>query len=77
MSVIVECWQSIPACERELMARADLTGVTSIDGPGTSCLAAMHREGAEFVAAPNTIVQLFRLRASGLIASVYIGINRR
>ncbi len=51
VAVMEECWQSIPACERELMARVDLTGVTSIDGPGKSCLAAMHREGAEFVAA--------------------------
>jgi hypothetical protein len=29
----------------------DLTGVTSIDPAGKACLAAMHRQGAEFVAA--------------------------
>ena len=29
----------------------DLTGVTFIDAAGQACLAAMHRQGAEFVAA--------------------------
>jgi hypothetical protein len=29
----------------------DLTGVTFIDAAGKACLAAMHREGAEFVTA--------------------------
>jgi hypothetical protein len=29
----------------------DLTGVTYIDDEGEACLAAMHRQGAEFIAA--------------------------
>ena len=29
----------------------DLTEVTSIDAAGRACLAAMHRQGAEFIAA--------------------------
>ena len=29
----------------------DLTGVTFIDDEGEACLAAMHRQGAEFIAA--------------------------
>ena len=33
------------------MLRVDLTGVTFIDAMGQDCLAAMHRQGAEFVAA--------------------------
>src|SRR5438477_2831576 len=51
VAVMEECWQSIPACERELMARVDLTGVTSIDAAGKACLEVMHRQGAVFVAA--------------------------
>ena len=31
--------------------RLDLTGVTFIDAAGRACLAAMHRQGAEFIAA--------------------------
>jgi anti-anti-sigma regulatory factor len=31
--------------------RVDLTGVTFIDAAGKACLAAMHRQGAEFIAA--------------------------
>ena len=30
--------------------RFDLTGVTFIDAAGRACLAAMHRQGAEFIA---------------------------
>ena len=33
------------------MLRLDLTGVTFIDAAGKACLAAMHRQGAEFIAA--------------------------
>ena len=32
------------------MVRIDLTGVTFIDAAGRACLAAMHRQGAEFIA---------------------------
>ncbi len=46
-----ECWQSTLAHERKPILRVDLTGVTFIDEAGKACLAAMHRQGAEFVAA--------------------------
>jgi ABC-type transporter Mla MlaB component len=46
-----ECWRDALASRREPMFRVDLTGVTSIDAAGQACLAALHREGAEFTAA--------------------------
>jgi ABC-type transporter Mla MlaB component len=46
-----ECWQSTLARQRKPTLRVDLTGVTDIDAAGTACLAAMHRQGAEFIAA--------------------------
>jgi hypothetical protein len=46
-----ECWQSALACPCEPRLRVDLTGVTCIDAAGKACLAALHRQGAEFVAA--------------------------
>jgi hypothetical protein len=49
--VLEECWQSAPARPRELILRVDLTGVTAIDAAGRACLAGLHREGAELVAA--------------------------
>jgi ABC-type transporter Mla MlaB component len=45
------CWQSSLARRHKPILRVDLTGVTSIDTAGKACLAAMHRQGAEFVAA--------------------------
>jgi ABC-type transporter Mla MlaB component len=45
------CWQSALARRHKPTLRVDLTGVTSIDAAGQACLAAMHRQGAEFVAA--------------------------
>jgi hypothetical protein len=45
------CWQGAVAGRREPILRHDLTGVTSIDAAGKACLAAMHRQGAEFIAA--------------------------
>ena len=48
--VMEECWQTARARQRKPILRVDLTGVTSIDAPGRAHLAAMHREGAEFVA---------------------------
>ena len=44
------CWQLTRACRRESVLRVDLTGVTSIDAAGRACLAAMHRQGAVFIA---------------------------
>jgi anti-anti-sigma regulatory factor len=44
------CWQGILARQHEPIVRVDLTGVTFIDAAGQGCLAAMHRQGAEFIA---------------------------
>jgi len=46
-----ECWQNALACQHKPVLRVDLTGVTSINAAGQACLAALHRQGAEFVAA--------------------------
>ncbi len=46
-----ECWQSTLARQRKPIVRIDLTGVTFIGDAGKACLAAMYRQGAEFVAA--------------------------
>ena len=48
---VEECWQSTLAHQRKPILRVDLTGVTFIDDAGKACLAAMHRQGAELVAA--------------------------
>ena len=48
---VEECWQSTLAQQRKPILRVDLTGVTFIDDAGKACLAAMHRQGAELVAA--------------------------
>src|SRR5262245_58666283 len=45
------CWQGALARRRKPILRVDLTGVTFIDAAGKACLAALHRQGAEFVAA--------------------------
>jgi ABC-type transporter Mla MlaB component len=49
--VLEECWQTALARQRKPILRVDLTGVTAIDAAGRAHLAAMQREGAEFVAA--------------------------
>ena len=49
--VLQECWQSTLAGRRVQFLRLDLTGVTSIDAAGRACLAALHQQGAEFIAA--------------------------
>ena len=49
--VLEECWQSAVTGRRKPTRRVDLTGVTFIDAAGRACLAALHRQGAEFVAA--------------------------
>ena len=46
-----ECWQGTLARRRKPILRVDLTGVTFIDAAGKACLAALHRQGAEFIAA--------------------------
>src|SRR5262249_18962353 len=48
----VEEWRRRALARRRWpIVRFDLTGVTFIDGAGKAYLAAMHRQGAEFVAA--------------------------
>jgi anti-anti-sigma regulatory factor len=44
------CWQSTLACRSKPTLCVDLTGVTFIDDAGRACLAALYRQGAEFVA---------------------------
>ena len=51
LRVLEECWQGTLARRRRPNLRVDLTGVTFIDAAGKAYLAAMHRLGAEFVAA--------------------------
>ena len=48
---VEQCWQSTLAHHRKPILRVDLTDVTFIDDAGKACLAAMHRQGAELVAA--------------------------
>jgi RND family efflux transporter MFP subunit len=45
-----ECWQSALASQPKPILRLDLSGLTFINGAGQACLAALHRQGAEFVA---------------------------
>ena len=49
--VLQECWQSALPRQPQPILRVDLTEVTSIDAAGRACLAALHRQGAEFIAA--------------------------
>jgi anti-anti-sigma regulatory factor len=49
--VLEECWQSALARQREPILRVNLTDVTFIDAAGRTCLAALHRQGAELIAA--------------------------
>jgi anti-anti-sigma regulatory factor len=48
---VEQCWQSTLNRQRKPILHVDLTGVTFIDAAGKACLAAMHRQGAELVAA--------------------------
>lgn len=48
---VEECRQRTLAGRRRPAVRVDLTGVTFIDAAGKAYLAAMHRQGAEFVCA--------------------------
>jgi hypothetical protein len=49
--VLQECWQSALPRQPQPILRVDLTEVTSIDADGRACLAALHRQGAELIAA--------------------------
>ena len=61
------CWQGARARRRKPTLRVDLTGVTFIDAAGQACLAALHRQGAEFLVADclmkATVADI--IRASG------------
>jgi anti-anti-sigma regulatory factor len=46
-----EYTRSVLTRQPEPILRVDLTGVTFIEEAGKACLAALHRDGAEFVAA--------------------------
>jgi anti-anti-sigma regulatory factor len=46
-----KCWRSTLARQRKPTLCVDLTGVTFIDAAGQASLAALHRQGAEFLAA--------------------------
>ena len=46
-----DCWQRSLDCQRTRTRLIDLTEVTFVDAAGKACLAAMHRQGAEFTAA--------------------------
>jgi hypothetical protein len=48
---VEECRQRTLAGLRRMVVRFDLAGVTFIDAAGKAFLAAMHRLGAEFIAA--------------------------
>ena len=50
LRVLEECWQETLSRQSKPMVLIDLTGVTFIDAAGRACLAAMHRQGAEFIA---------------------------
>jgi hypothetical protein len=45
------CWRSALAGQPKPLLRVDLTAMISIDAAGQACLAALHRQGAEFIAA--------------------------
>ena len=45
------CWQDTVNQPRKPVLRIDLTEVTFVDAAGQACLAALYRQGAEFVAA--------------------------
>jgi anti-anti-sigma regulatory factor len=45
-----KCWRTWVASARRPIIRVDLTGVTFIDDAGKARLAAMHEQGAEFIA---------------------------
>jgi len=47
---LMRCWQNALAGQQSKF-RVDLTGVTYIGASGKACLEAMHRQGAEFIAA--------------------------
>ena len=51
LQALEECWRTTLADGPGRVVRVDLTAVTSIDAAGKECLATMHRQGAELIAA--------------------------
>jgi hypothetical protein len=51
VQVLEECWCNALARHRDSTFRLNLTDLTSVDAEGRACLAALHRQGAELVAA--------------------------
>jgi anti-anti-sigma regulatory factor len=51
LQALEECWRTTLAERRRPLVRVDLTAVTFIDAAGKECLASMHRQGAELIAA--------------------------
>jgi len=48
--VVNDCFQNTLASIRKPAVCLDLSGVTFIDNAGQECLAALHRQGVEFIA---------------------------
>jgi ABC-type transporter Mla MlaB component len=48
---LAACWQRILAVQGRPVDRVDLAALTSLDAAGKELLAALHAQGAEFVAA--------------------------
>jgi ABC-type transporter Mla MlaB component len=51
VQALEECWKSAVTREHKALLRVDLTEVTAVDAAGRACLVALHRQGAEFIAA--------------------------
>jgi len=51
LQALEECWRTTLADAPGRVVRVDLTAVTFIDAAGRECLATMHRQGAELIAA--------------------------
>lgn len=48
---VEKCWRDTLASQRRSVLYVDLTGVTSIDTRGKTCLSNLHQQGAEFITA--------------------------
>jgi hypothetical protein len=68
LRALEECWQNTLTRRCKSVVRVDLTEVTYIDVAGKDCLAAMHRQGAEFIAADvltkDIVAEITRLQES-------------
>lgn len=64
-----KCWRRtlISISKDRPAVRVDLTGLTFVDDAGKACLAAMHRDGAEFIA-PDCLTK-------GIVAEITSGLR--